>query len=219
MVAFDILTIGGISVTIPFKEKIVPFLDGLTDEAKGVGAVNLVYRDGNRKIGHNTDVDGFLAPIKESKIDSALILGCGGAALACIYGLKKKKIEKIIVAGRDFSKLNSLKRRFNVDVISWEQRGYVKADMLINCTPLGMSSYSNKSPYPDEKGLGKFKIVYDVVYNPLETGLIKSAKKVGIKAISGIYMFIYQALYQFEAWTQKVFDVHEAYRLLMSHLT
>jgi len=218
IVSVDTLNIGGFSVTIPFKEKIIPYLDEVTDEATAVGAVNLVYVNENKKIGHNTDVDGFLAPIKDIDVDSALILGCGGAALACIYGLKKNKIESITVAGRNKDKLNWVKKRFNVEIIDWDLRDKPNADLLINCTPIGMSSYKDENPYPDKDGLSRFQLVYDVVYNPLETKLIKDAKNLGIKVIPGIYMFIYQALFQFQIWTNKTFDVNEAINLLRQYL-
>ena len=219
IVCVDTLNIAGLSVTIPFKEKIIPYLDELTDEATAVGAVNLVYtNEKNKKIGHNTDVDGFLAPIKDISLNSALILGCGGAALACIYGLKKKKVETIIVAGRNKDKLKSVKKRFNVEVIDWDLRDKPKADLLVNCTPIGMASYKDENPYPDIESLSKFQLVYDVVYNPLETKLIKDAKRLGIKVIPGIYMFIYQALFQFQIWTKKTFDVNEAINLLKEYL-
>ncbi len=218
IVAVDTLHIGGFSVTIPFKEKIIPYMDEVSDEATSVGAVNLVYLDGNKIIGHNTDVDGFLTPIKDTSIDSALILGCGGAALACISGLKKNKVESIIVAGRNKDKLNKIKKRFNVDVIDWDFRDKPKADLLVNCTPIGMSSYKDENPYPDKESLSRFQLVYDVVYNPLETRLIKDAKKLGIKVIPGIYMFIYQALFQFQIWTNKTFDVNGAMNILSQYL-
>ncbi len=217
MVAVDTLNIAGLSVTIPFKEKILPYLDELTEDALCAGAVNHVYRDGDKLIGHNTDIDGFIAPINDLKIKSALILGCGGAACACILGLKKKKVEKIWVAGRKQEKLKSIKKRFGVDVVLWDKRVNIAADMLVNSTPLGMYGHDENSPFPEERLLN-FKYVYDIIYNPLETKLLKDAKKKGIKTIGGLSMFIHQALCQFKIWTGKSFEVSKAHELLSSFL-
>jgi shikimate dehydrogenase len=211
------LPVSGLSVTIPFKERIIPYLDELTEEASIVGAVNHIYWRDGKLWGNNTDVDGFLEPIKNMPVDSALLLGSGGAALACIYGLKKKGVKKIWVAGRDRKKLNYIQKKFSIETVMWDQRDLIDAQLLVNCTPLGMLGHRDSCPYPVDK-LNRFSFVYDIVYNPKQTQLLKCAKEVGAEPIAGIFMFIYQALHQFKIWTSHDFDVKEAYNLLSSYL-
>ncbi len=218
MVAVHTLPVSGLSVTIPFKEKIIPFLDKLTEEAAAIGAVNHVFWKDGSLLGNNTDVHGFIEPIKHLKIDSALILGTGGVSLACIYGLIKLGINQIWVAGRNLDRLTYLKRKFSIQPILWDKRESVQAQLLVNCTPLGMVGHNLEiSPFPKHY-LKNFSYVYDVVYNPIHTTLIKESRELGLETISGIYMFIYQALYQFETWTNKKFDVKQAYNLLIPYL-
>lgn len=218
IVSVKVLKIQGLSVTIPLKEAIIPYLDHLTDDARSVGAVNHIFWEGDKLVGNNTDVYGFVKPIKNLPIESAVILGTGGAALSAIVGLSKMDIKEICVVGRNLDRLNMLRERFKVKTLLWENSVDLSADMLVNSTPLGMKGkMENVSPYPVEK-LQNFRYIYDMVYNPEETKLIKHAQKYGLNTISGVYMFIYQGLRQFEIWTNKHIDFNTALSLIRKHV-
>ncbi len=219
IVSVKTLKIGGLSVTIPLKEIIIPYLDELTEDARLVGAVNHIFWKEDRLIGNNTDVYGFITPIKDLSIESAVVLGTGGAALSAIVGLLRLGVEQIYVVGRNEERLSLLKKRFKIKkIVKWESRIEISADMLINATPIGMKGKMvNQSPYPVDK-LKNFRYVYDIVYNPEETILIQGAKRQGLKTISGIYMFVYQGLKQFEIWTNKQIAFDSALSLVREYL-
>ncbi len=218
MVCVRTLKIRGVSVTLPFKERIIPYLDVLTEDAIRVGAVNHLFWEDNRLCGNNTDVEGFLSPLREIEIDSALVLGTGGAALAVIWGLLKKGVKRIFVAGRNLKRLSYLRDRFGISPVEWDKRSQVRAFLLINATPLGMSSYELSLPFPKD-ALHHFSFVYDIVYNPIDTPLIIAAKKEGCRVIDGLSMFIQQALLQFEKWTTQTFSTSEARSLLTKKIS
>ncbi len=218
MVAVQTLKIRGVSVTLPFKESVIPYLDGLTEDALKIGAVNHIFWERDRLWGNNTDVEGFLTPLKDLEIDSALVLGTGGASLAIIWGLLKKGVKRIYVSGRNPKRLAFLKDKFGIYPIPWEKRASISATILVNATPLGMRSYDSSLPIPKEF-LGNFSIVYDIVYNPIETPLLKAAREKGCRVINGLTMFIHQGLLQFEKWTHHSFSTSSAHSLLREVLS
>ncbi len=216
MVAVRTLPISGVSVTIPHKQTILPYLDLLTDRALKIGAVNTLYWENGKLIGDNTDIIGFTTPLTliQQKINSTLILGSGGASRAVIAGLKELSISKIYLTNRTEEKAKSLAREFDLDVVAWEERHGVEADLLVNSTPLGMrGKWESHSPWTGS--LSRFKIVYDLIYNPLQTRLLGQAQKEGCKTISGLSMFVYQALEQFRIWTGQEFSPDEAMEFLV----
>ncbi len=217
--SLKVIPIYGISVTIPYKIKIIPYLDYITDEAKSIESVNTIYIKDKKLIGYNTDWIGFIEPIKNFKKDikSALILGSGGASRACIIGLKKVKIENIIVCSRNINSLNILKNKFKVKILDWEERYYIKTDMIINTTPLGMKGFDESSPIP-KNCLNNFKYVYDIVYNPIKTRFIKWAEDAGCKTILGINMFVSQAIEQLKIWTGNDYNKNEIETILIKRL-
>jgi len=221
MVAVRTLPIAGVSVTIPHKQTILPYLDILTPRALKIGAVNTLYWEDEKLVGDNTDIIGFTTPLTllQEKINSALILGSGGASRAVIVGLKDLSVSTIYLTNRTQEKARSLAREFDLKTIAWEERYEVKADLLVNTTPLGMhGKWENHSPW--DKNLSRFKIVYDLIYNPLQTRLLIDAQKEGCKTISGLSMFVYQALEQFRIWTGQEFcpsDAMNYLRQLMEH--
>ncbi len=218
MVSVRTLKIRGISVTLPFKERVIPYLDALTDDAREVGAVNHLFWEGEDLIGNNTDVEGFLSPIISIDIDSALVLGTGGAALAVLCGLLKKDVKEIYMAGRNIQRLYYLRERFGILPVPWEKRGEIRAHILINATPIGMSPHIEEIPYP-APFLKNFSMVYDLVYNPQQTQLLREAQKRGCDTIGGLTMFVFQALLQFKQWTGLSFDPAEAKSLLTHGLS
>jgi shikimate dehydrogenase len=202
VVALRTLPISGASITIPHKQNIVPYVDRLSDTALNVGSVNtLLWQDGDLW-GENTDVAGFLAPLleREETIRSALILGAGGGTLACIQGLRQLGVTEVEVAARNAGKARDLAKSQGVAAISWDQMDSRSADLLVNATPLGMKGKAEEtlplSPTPE-----RFPLVYDLVYNPVQTRLLRASENAGCRAISGLSMFVNQAREQFRIWT------------------
>ncbi len=221
MLSMRVLKIQGCSVTIPFKQSVIPYLDGLTAQARNTGAVNTLFWANEKGLwGDNTDCPGFVAPLKDmGRIpDSALILGAGGAALACVAALRQAGVSTIMVAARRSDALERLRRRFEIIKVGWEGRQTRPAGMLVNATPLGMAGdMQAMSPLPREF-LGNFPLVYDLIYNPAQTRLMQEAAEAGCQTLGGMGMFVYQAAAQFELWTGKSFAGDQAVELLRAHL-
>ncbi|MGF1488082.1 MAG: shikimate dehydrogenase, partial [Prochloraceae cyanobacterium] len=187
---FRAIDLVGFNVTIPHKQNIIPLLDRLSEDARLVGAVNTVWRDGSSWCGTNTDVEGFLAPLKNIERDwrkiKAIVLGNGGAARAVVVGLYRLGCKDICVFGRDINKLRSFKDNWQdsevKDAITIEEMaeldGYAPlGEICINCTPIGMYPHSHFSPVSSEI-IAKFPvnaIFYDLIYNPRPTEFLKIA--------------------------------------------
>lgn len=205
--AFKLLDIQGCCVTIPHKKGILPYLDEVTDRVKAVGAANLIYRKGDKICGDNTDVLGFMTPLEQETPAAdtrVLLMGAGGAARAAVAGLHVLGIKDITVADIVEDLPAELSKTFNLKRVEWDKRNTVKADMIINATPLGMKGkYDNETGYTKEwfQAQDKPGIAYDIVYTPFETVYQKEAKAAGWKAISGLQMFLSQANHQFKTWT------------------
>lgn len=175
--------LGGVNVTIPYKQAVMPFLDEISQEAREIGAVNTVVNRGGKLIGYNTDKDGFLYMVKKSGIGlenkKVMILGTGGASKTAIYCSKLLGARELVVIGIEDNNPETLALHKDTEVI-------------INCTPVGMKPNYLKSPvelsdFPACEG------VIDVIYNPLRTKLIMDAEKAGLKAIGGLVMLTAQA--------------------------
>ncbi len=197
--------IRGLNVTIPYKEKILPFLDEIDKLAKKVGAVNTVVNRNDKLYGYNTDIYGFIKSIEGEKLkdENVLVLGCGGVSKAIVCGLKELEVKKVFIYDIDKKKMESLRKKFAEGISCIKNLGEIKkiveeVKMIINATPLGMKE---TDPAALELNLIKKEhIVYDVVYNR-ETELISYAKKLGCKTIDGTLMFVYQAEQAFFLWT------------------
>lgn len=197
----------GFNVTIPHKEAIIPYLDEIDETAQKIGAVNTVsIRDG-KLFGTNTDAYGFLENLHQGvpcfKVDSgpAVVLGAGGAARAVIYALQQEGVPQIILTNRTRSKAETLATDFkNIEVVDWEHRTGIlsKANMLVNTTSLGMVGQPELDL--DLFALSTRAVVYDLVYNPLQTELLKHAASKGCPALGGLGMLVYQAEKAFEIW-------------------
>lgn len=190
----------GLAVTIPHKESVLPFLDEIDKEAQLIGAVNTVINRDGTLVGYNTDIVGALSPLQKRTSlagKRAVILGGGGAAKAYIYGLQREGAE-IVVLGRSPDKLKEL----SCPTGSLEdlEDELSKADLMIQTTPVGMYPNTEDTIVP-KKFLHSELIVFDCVYNPLETQLLKDAKTAGCESISGLEMFIAQANRQYELMT------------------
>ncbi|MFH1355045.1 MAG: shikimate dehydrogenase [Candidatus Omnitrophota bacterium] len=203
----------GVNVTVPYKEKVMPFLDKVSAEAKAIGAVNTIKLSQDSLEGFNTDGEGFLWDLtKNLKFNpegkSVAIIGAGGAARAvCVY-LSKAHVKKISIFDIEAKKrdvlVEHLKRSFpDMETTSAEAIDGLrinKRDLLINATPIGMRE--NDPCLVDEKLLHKNILVYDLIYNPAETRLIKAARQIGARASGGLGMLLCQGARSFEIWRE-----------------
>ena len=194
------LPIHGGNVTLPHKVASMDLLDAVSPRARSVGAVNVFYWEGDRLCGENTDVPGFLAPIKHHRFKSALVLGAGGASRAVLAGLRELGVPDIAVANRTAAKAEALAKDFGAHSLPWEDRASAGADCVINTTSQGMKGeQANDSPFPTEGFKGK-GLAYDIIYNPLETRFIQEAKAAGWETQDGLTMFVEQARESFRLW-------------------
>jgi 3-dehydroquinate dehydratase / shikimate dehydrogenase len=186
----------GIAVTIPHKETAIPFLDTTDPVARQIGAVNTIVNHKGKLEGFNTDIDGAIAPLlRRTKLmeKKAVVLGSGGAARAFVYGLSKEGA-KVTVISRNPQKADSL--ALSCKPYDALEESLLQADILINATPIGLFPHIQETPVPAAL-LHPRLIVFDSVYNPLETRLLQEAKHSGCHVIPGIEMFLNQALKQF----------------------
>jgi len=206
------IPIHGLSVTMPYKQDIVSELDNSDQPTQKTGACNTVVRaqDG-RLYGFNTDVYGVVAPLEQRmnlQGASVLVLGAGGAARAAVFGLKARGAE-VYILNRTAATAQKLARQAQAKTVKRTDLKKQHFDAIINATPLGMGT-SKQSPL-EEKELKelKAKYLFDLVYNPLETRLMKMAQAAGMQVISGVEMFVQQGAHQFEIWTGKPAPVAE----------
>ncbi len=206
--ALKAIKIAGFNVTIPHKIEMMKFLDEMDTTCKVIGAVNTVLNENGKLKGYNTDMIGFLDPIKKKNLtiknSQVLLLGAGGAARAIITAMIKEKASKISIVNRTQENANKLadfakKIGGNVDTISMQEANKLITDykFIINSTSIGMRN--EPSPISTEN-IGKNSIVYDIVYQPINTDLIKKSKENGATIIYGYEMLLSQAACSFEIW-------------------
>jgi 3-dehydroquinate dehydratase/shikimate dehydrogenase len=193
----------GFSVTIPHKTAVIPFLDEIDATARRIGAVNTVVVEENRLLGYNTDAYGAIAPLAdliELRATPCAVIGAGGSARAVVYGLIERGA-RVTIFARDINRAAALGDEFGVEVNQIAAIGESEAEVIINTTPVGMSSHDEgASVIPAEAWRGR-RIAYDLVYNPLETRFLSDARRMGCQVLSGIEMLVAQAARQFELWT------------------
>ncbi|MBT4260797.1 MAG: shikimate dehydrogenase [Nitrospina sp.] len=195
----------GLSVTMPFKEDIISMMDEIDEMAIKIGAVNTVVREGKGWKGYNTDCMGALKAIEKHvdlKNKNVLIIGAGGTAKAIGQGVYEKGAKITVTYNRDKEKGIQLGRELEAKVVSIQEIDNEEIDVLINCSPVGMSPNLEETPI-SSRCLRKGMVVFDSVYNPLETRLIREAKVAGCVTISGVELFVNQAVGQFELWTRQ----------------
>jgi 3-dehydroquinate dehydratase / shikimate dehydrogenase len=193
----------GLSVTIPHKVAVMPWLDEIDKTAAIIGAVNTIVIEGVKIKGYNTDAQGALEPLEtvcQLAGKRCAVIGAGGAARAVIFGLVERGAA-VSVFVRELNKARELADDFDVECLAIESLANTQVDILINTTPIGMHGHSEAQSVVPQAVLNNFTIVYDLVYNPLETRLLKEAREVGCTTISGLDMLIAQARLQFELWT------------------
>lgn len=196
------LGIKGLSVTIPHKSSVLPLLDEIDDLAERIGAVNTIVNDNGRLIGYNTDAIGAIRAL-ETKIDvrdeSGLIFGAGGAARAIGFILKDKGVS-ITVVNRSRKRGEDLARALGCPFVPLNEVGEQDADLLVQTTSVGMHPHNDQCVVP-KSILKKGLVVMDIIYNPLETRLLKTARERGCIMVNGLGMFIHQGAEQFRLWT------------------
>lgn len=188
--------IGGLNVTIPYKESVIPFLDELSADAKSIGAVNTIKLEKGQKIGYNTDHYGFLQSIKphiKLHHKTALILGTGGASKAVAFALNNLGITVRFVS----RKLNS-NADFDYDSLNPEIINHHL--IIVNCTPLGTHPNVDQYPPIPYQSLTPSHLLFDLIYNPNETQFLKFGKQVGAKTLNGLKMLELQAEKSWEIW-------------------
>ncbi len=206
LVALKDMGFRGVNLTLPHKEIALPFMDSLDDAARHIGAVNTVVFEHGKAHGMNTDAYGFIQNLKanipalQGYKSHALVIGAGGAAKAVCHALKQEGFEKISVTNRSKERLDALKAAMPfIQPLTWEARGMLASvTCLINTTSLGMKG----QPVLDislEK-LDTKALVHDIVYNPMETALLKTARERGNPTVDGIGMLLWQAQIGFERW-------------------
>lgn len=202
--------IHGLNVTIPHKQNVIEFMDELTSTAKAIGAVNTIYLRENRLIGDNTDASGFLSDLKHAfdyssffLQPSALVLGAGGSARAVVYALLNDGWN-VTIAARRIEQAYELSAQFkNTNAVELNFQTFQPSNfqLIVNTTPVGMTPNVDQSPLPENLSLSSSTFIYDLVYNPPETKLVKDARAQGLSATTGLGMLIEQATLAFELWT------------------
>lgn len=198
------IPIHGLSVTMPYKEAILPYLDNTDSHTTKIGACNTVVRAQDGKLyGFNTDTSGVVRPLERrlSTLEGAkiLVLGAGGAARAAVFGLAERGAE-IFILNRSVEAAKKLARRVHGRSVKRADLKKYAFDVIINATPVGMG---NKTETPLQEKEINARYVFDMIYDPFETRLLQLAKQRGAQIISGIEMFVHQAARQFEIWTGK----------------
>jgi shikimate dehydrogenase len=202
--------ITGLNVTIPHKRNVIELMDELTPTAAAIGAVNTIYMHDGTLMGDNTDAAGFLLDLKkllstETPMHgglNALVLGAGGSARAVVYALANDGWD-VTVAARRLEQAQQLAESFANGKIRSAAFDCEPStfDLLVNTTPLGMTPNLDSSPLPETVSLPRHLSVYDLVYNPRETKLVRAARSQGLNATTGLGMLIEQAALGFEVWT------------------
>ncbi|MHB0877057.1 MAG: shikimate dehydrogenase, partial [Anaerolineae bacterium] len=204
--SFTPLGFEGYSVTIPHKQAIIPLLDEVEPLAQRIGAVNTVAVRNGRLYGSNTDVEGAMLSIAEALPAgqplaglTALLIGAGGLARALAFGLRDRGV-RVVIANRTADRARDLAAEAGAETLPLADIASVRADLLLQTTSVGMHPKVDESIVPAE-ALRPGLLVYDAVYNPLETRLLREARQAGCITVSGLGHFINQAAKQFELWT------------------
>ena len=209
------LDIRGLNVTIPHKRSIMEYLDHIHDDAAAMGAVNCIINRDGKLHGRNTDYLGFIEPLKNRNIlltgASVCLVGCGGAARSALYALVKESVGRIFLVNRteknaiDFigwsaKNLSFDKITYSGDPESVSGSNLRDIQLLVNTTPLGMFPHIDACPLPVDFSFSGVETVYDLVYNPWKTELLKRAENSGAGTINGFEMLIIQGLYSMAYW-------------------
>ena len=193
----------GLSVTLPYKESVIPFLTDLNETAKKVGAANCIKISGKQLTGYNTDCFGFrqsIKPFLESKHERALILGTGGASKAVAFVLKEIGIDCFFVSRNKAKETPTQKNLLSYDELN---ENIIRAfKLIVNCTPVGMFPDTNDAPEIPYQYISSSHLMYDLVYNPVETEFLKRGKQQGASIVNGLSMLYLQAEEAWKIWNK-----------------
>ncbi len=200
--------LSGLNVTLPYKQKVIPFIDKLVNDAKSTNSVNTIFLDEtNTLVGENTDVFGlqaaYLKEISEAKNKKALVIGAGGVSPSVIFALQKSRINNISIINRTHEKSLFLKKKFNyLNILNWSslEQAISNFDIIINATSLGLKNGEDfKFSFDNVKN----NMIYiDTIYNPIETKTLKHLKDNKVKTFNGLDMFVYQGQKSFYLWNK-----------------
>lgn len=203
--------IAGLNITIPHKQNVIPYIDELTPTAQAIGAVNTIYLRSNKLIGENTDAPGFLTDLNkflttETRThgeNSALVLGAGGSARAVAYALVTDGWQVTLAARRleQAERLAALFDGVNIQELNLRTFQRSNLQLIVNTTPVGMTPDIDHSPWPENIAFPARAAIYDLVYNPRQTKLVRDACTQGLPATTGLGMLVEQAALSFEIWT------------------
>ncbi|PIQ69090.1 MAG: shikimate dehydrogenase [Candidatus Taylorbacteria bacterium CG11_big_fil_rev_8_21_14_0_20_46_11] len=191
------------AVTMPFKQSIIPLLDSVDGGARKIHAVNTVMHVNGKLHGYNTDIAGIEYALRDTPLKNrnVVLVGAGGAARAVAYVVEKAG-GNLLYMNRTVKHAEELRKVFGGFIVTSDSLSPEGVDVIINATPVGMYPKVNDTPVP-EALLRKGQTVFDLVYNPMDTKLLKQAKKKGARVVSGLDMFVVQGLRQIELWTGK----------------
>jgi shikimate dehydrogenase len=192
----------GVSVTIPHKQAVIPFLDTIDPLAARIGAVNTLVIDGGRIHGCNTDWQGAnqaLAEVVDLPGTAVVLLGAGGSARALGFGLLEAGA-RVVIASRTPDRGRALAADLECEWLPLAEVGKSAAEVLVNATSVGMAPEVDDMPVPGGI-LAGYRVVMDIVYSPLETKLLREAAGAGCRVVNGLAMLLYQGAAQFELWT------------------
>lgn len=222
----------GFNVTIPHKQRIISYLDEITQEAEWMGAVNTVLIKPDKLYGHNTDGIGFIQALKNNNIEihgkSAVVLGAGGAARAVAYSLMRRGLNKLWVLNRTRSHaellVNQLSKRIGFSNTNFGRldeetitKAIKSAELLINATSIGMWPDIEANPYSFHNVSSDLTVI-DLVYNPIKTKFLKKANMAGIKTIDGLDMLIYQGVESMQLWSGATIPIELFFKELKLYL-
>ena len=218
----------GLNATIPHKPSVLSLLDGLTPTAEGIGAVNTIYRDGERLLGDNTDAPGFLADLERQGVSQpgiALVLGAGGSARSVVYALAgrgwqvriaARRLDQAQTLARDILQASPENSRHcqqsshqlaqpdsALQLTRQEIEAALPVELVVNTTPVGMAPLLDSDPWPAGLPLPDGAFIYDLIYNPAESQLLGAARRSGLGCANGLGMLVEQAALALERWTAR----------------
>lgn len=203
----------GFNVTIPYKVKLMDFMEEISDEAREIGAINTIFQKNGKFYGYNTDYFGYKRTLEENNIDikdkDITILGAGGASRAVLKYSFDEGVKNILIVARNIEKAKKeldslLKNRDNIEFLNFEEfeKRKEKGYLIVNCTPVGMFPNILNSPVSKES-LENYENLVDLIYNPKETLFLKYGKELGKKSVNGLFMLVAQAVASQEIWQDK----------------
>jgi shikimate dehydrogenase len=213
------LDLKGVSVTLPHKVAVMDYLDEVEETAAAIGAVNTIVNNNGHLIGYNTDCRGALEALRATTAiqgKSVAIIGAGGAARAIGFGLKSAA-GRLTILNRSRANAERLAADLQADFLPLNEWQPDRYEILINTTPVGMHPETDACPIP-QNDLSKEMVVMDIVYNPIQTRLLKAAEAKKCRTVNGVSMFVFQGAQQFELWTGQKAPVEVMHNAVMEAL-